>query len=105
MTDLTKMQANYMVFLEETYEKLNAKKSVNSEASQVGSPSNEGQFFITVGTKNMIKSLPASEKSTSKEVGKLVDPRKKSDLMRERNIESDDDDGADDSFIDISEII
>ncbi len=105
MTDLTKMQANYMVFLEETYEKLNAKKSVNPEASQVGSPSNEGQFFITVGTKNMIKSLPTAEKATNKEVGKLVDPRKKSDLMRDREIESDDDDEADDSFIDISEII
>jgi hypothetical protein len=104
MASITKMQANYVLFLEDTYRSLNSKPSVNPESDIVGSSPEEGQFFITVGTKNVIKSLPANTKGDGHRPGELTDPSKKSELMRERNIEFGDDEAPDD-FIDLTEII
>jgi hypothetical protein len=104
MASITKMQANYVLFLEDTYRSLNSKPSVNPESDTVDSSPEEGQFFITVGTKNVIKSLPANVKGETHRPGELTDPSKKSDLMRERNIDLGDDETGDD-FIDLTEII
>lgn len=106
MASITKMQANYVLFLEDTYRQLNSAPPANSDEEIVNSSSNEGQFFITVGTKNVISSLPDEPKSEEIRVptGTLIDPSKKSDLMRERNIQITDDETGDD-FIDINEII
>jgi hypothetical protein len=105
MAAITKTQANYLIFLEETYQKLNRDKPANDDAQVVGSSPEEGQFFITVGTKNLVKSLPESTEMRSKEKisGGLVDPSKKGDLMREKNIQIDIDES--DDFIDLTEII
>ena len=106
MASITKMQANYVLFLEDTYRQLNSAPPANSDDETVNSSSNEGQFFITVGTKNVISSLPDEAKTDEIRVptGSLIDPSKKSDLMRERNIQITDDEGGDD-FMDITEII
>ena len=106
MASITKMQANYVLFLEDTYRQLNSAPPVNPDSQVVDSSSNEGQFFITVGTKNVIKSLPDEEKDLTKlkKTGGLVDPSNKSELMRERNIQIDSDESGDD-FIDVNEII
>ncbi len=106
MASITKMQANYVLFLEDTYRQLNSASPVNPDSQTVDSSSTEGQFFITVGTKNAISSLPDEPKSGEIRVptGELIDPSKKSELMRERNIEITDDEQGDD-FIDITEII
>lgn len=106
MASITKMQANYVLFLEDTYRQLNSAAPVNPDSQIVDSSSNEGQFFITVGTKNVISSLPEEPKTEEIKVptGSLIDPTKKSDLMRERNIEIQEDEQGDD-FIDITEII
>lgn len=104
MADITKMQANYIIFLEETYQKLNREKPVNADYEKVGSSPEEGQYFITIGTKNAIKSLPNSEQKTEKQIDKsLIDPSRKAELMRERNIKIQEEDT--DDFIDLTEII
>lgn len=106
MASITKMQANYILFLEDTYRQLNSSPPTNSDSETVNSSSNEGQFFITVGTKNLINNLPEEPKTSDIKVptGTLLDPSKKSDLMRERNIQITDDEQGDE-FIDINEII
>lgn len=106
MASITKMQANYVLFLEDTYRKLNSEAPVNPDSQQIGSSPEEGQFFITVGTKNLIKSLPSEPKTDGTQVptGSLIDPTKKADLMRERNIQIQEDDENDD-FIDLNEIL
>lgn len=105
MASITKMQANYILFLEETYRSLNSSTPANPDSENIGSSSNEGQFFITVGTKNVIKSLPTEDKTGEvSKTGSLVDPSNKSELMREHNIDLDSDDASDD-FIDLNEII
>ncbi len=106
MASITKMQANYVLFLEDTYRQLNSAPPANDDSEIVNSSSNEGQFFITVGTKNLINSLPEEPKTEEIKVptGTLLDPSKKSDLMRERNIQITDDDQGDE-FMDINEII
>ena len=107
MASITKMQANYMIFLEETYQKLNNDKPQNLDSENVDSSPEEGQFFITIGTKNMTKKLPEkSESATAKEkvTGDLIDPRKKAELMRDRNIDIKTDEDLDD-FIDLTQMI
>jgi hypothetical protein len=105
MASITKMQANYILFLEDTYRQLNSAAPINPDSEVVGSNPGEGQFFITVGTKNVIKSLPAEDKDTTpNKTGSLVDPSNKSELMREKNITLASDESGDD-FIDLTEII
>jgi hypothetical protein len=105
MAAITKTQANYILFLEETYRQLNNDKPVNGDDQEVNSDSQEGQFFITVGTKNMSKNLPKGEdgSKSNRVAGDLINPTKKSDLMRKHSIEIKED-GLDD-FIDLTEII
>jgi hypothetical protein len=105
MAAITKTQANYIIFLEETYQKLNRDKPVNSDSLDVESSPEEGQFFITVGTKNITKSLPdAPKKEKSEKVaGGLINPGNKAELMRQKNIQIDPEDT--DDFIDLTEII
>lgn len=104
MADITKMQANYIIFLEETYQKLNREKPVNQDFEKVGSSPDEGQYFITIGTKNAIKSLPgSSQKAQDSRDKALVDPTRKAELMRERNVQIQEEDS--DDFIDLTEII
>lgn len=106
MAAITKMQANYLLFLEDTYRKLNSEVPANPDSQQVSSSPEEGQFFITVGTKNLVKSLPSDPKPEGNQVptGDLINPTKKSELMRERNIQIEEDD-KDDDFIDLNEIL
>jgi hypothetical protein len=106
MAAVTKMQANYIIFLEDTYRKLNSEAPVNPDSQKISSSPDEGHFFITVGTKNLIKSLPAEPKTNERQVhtGDLINPSKKSELMRERNVKIDEDEETDD-FIDLNEIL
>ena len=104
MASITKTQANYILFLEDTYRTLNREVPVNGDTSKLSSSKEEGQFFVTVGTKNMIKSLPAPDvQPLAAKTGDLVNPSKKIDLMKDRNIEIEEDES--DDFIDLTEII
>jgi hypothetical protein len=109
MANITKMQANYVLFLEETYKKLNADSPVNNKDTQVNSSPNEGQYFVSVGTKNILDHLPEiSESDIDDDIdSKLVDPSNKLKLLKETDLEIDiDGDSKEgDEFIDLTEII
>ena len=103
LAEITKAQANYIIFLEQTYKNLNNDNSVNKETDKISSSPGEGQFFITVGTKNMIRSLPAFEKNEDTPVNSLVNPNNKSELMKTKNITVESENL--DDFIDITELL
>ena len=106
MANITKMQANYILFLEDTYKKLNNDAPANPDSEVVDSDPEEGQFFITVGTKNVIKKLPAMEKPdlANRVAGDLLNPANKTELMRENNVQIQEDEAGDD-FIDLTDVI
>ncbi len=108
MANITKMQANYVLFLEETYKKLNADTPVNNSEAEVNSSPNEGQYFVSVGTKNIINQLP-DVKSVQEETesSNLVDPGNKLQLLKKTDIdiEVDGENEEDEGFIDLTEII
>lgn len=106
MAAITKTQANYLIFLEETYQKLNNAAPANADGVELNSSDGEGQFFITIGTKNMSKSLPkldSGDQSEKKNTGDLINPSKKTELMKKNNIEIKNDEF--DDFIDLTEIL
>ena len=106
MAGITKTQANYILFLEDTYRKLNSEAPANPDSTQVESSSSEGKFFVSVGTKNVIESLPESDISDDIEDNSLIDPRNKSTLLKKTDLDiSVGDETEGDDFIDLTEII
>lgn len=109
MASITKTQANYILFLEDTYKRLNNDTPSNPDSVNIESNKNEGQFFISVGTKNVIENLPDIddiEIDIDEYDGSLVDPRNKQNLLKEKNIDVTIDESNDnDDFIDLEEII
>ena len=105
MASITKTQANYVLFLEDTYKKLNNESPVNPDSTRIESSSNEGKFFISVGTKNVIENLPQSEYVEDEVDNKLIDPTNKSSLLRNKEIDIDSGDDLGEDFIDLTEII
>tara|TARA_Y100000389_G_scaffold197938_1_gene233508 strand:- start:660 stop:1391 length:732 start_codon:yes stop_codon:yes gene_type:complete len=107
MANITKMQANYVLFLEETYKKLNVDTPVNSNNTEVNSSPNEGQYFVSVGTKNIINQLPdVNEGIENDESSNLVDPTNKLALLKNTDINVEIEGNTDDDeFIDLTEII
>jgi hypothetical protein len=103
LRSVTQTQANYMLFLEETYKKINSEGPANDNTNlKIESNPNEGEFFITVGTKNMVDALPETEQN---EVDKeLIDPANKSTLIKDTNITIEKDEEGPD-IIDVTEII
>lgn len=99
---LTQTQANHLLFLEESYKRINSEDPKNANNS-LNNNSNEGEFFISVGTKTMVESLPESEKYDID--NNLIDPSNKNELMKERNIKIEEDKDSDSDFIDVTEII
>jgi hypothetical protein len=100
---LVQTQANHMLFLEETYKKINNEDPKNPN-NTLNNNNNEGEFFISVGTKNMVESLPESTETYEVD-DDLVNPSNKTELMKENNIEIEDDNDSDSDFIDVTEII
>lgn len=108
MANITKMQANYVLFLEDTYKKLNNEAPVNADNVKVESSNREGQFFISVGTKNVIDSLRDVE-ITDNDLkitdSSLIDPSNKLALLKNLDTDITIDEDIDDDFIDLEEII
>jgi hypothetical protein len=114
MANITKMQANYVLFLEDTYKKLNNDAPANLDSVQISSNPNEGQFFISVGTKNVINSLDEieitnsdyDESDTNVDISNnLVDPSNKQALLMNNEEDIKLDEEIDDDFINLDEII
>lgn len=105
MANITKMQANYILFLEDTYRKLNSESPANPDSAQVESSTIEGKYFISVGTKNVIQSLPDSSESDDSESANLIDPNNKLNLLKETDIDEITESNTGEDFIDVTEII
>lgn len=99
------MQANYILFLEDTYRKLNSESPANPDSAQVESSTIEGKYFISVGTKNVIQSLPDSSESDDSESANLIDPNNKLNLLKETDIDEITESNTGEDFIDVTEII
>lgn len=92
LSTVIKMQANYMMFLEDTYKKVkqeaDAKLLPGQELAALPGKTN-AEYFITAGTKNLIKELddpkniiePVEVHSTN-----LTNPNSKNELMVERGL-------------------
>ena len=108
MASITKMQANYVLFLEDTYKGLNSDQSVNKANTKIESSISEGQYFLTVGTKNITEKLSEDDvhavNKITRRPGRLVDPKQKNELMKDNNIVLHDDHSSDD-FIDLTDLI
>lgn len=107
LASITKTQANYMLFLEDTYKKLNDQAPVNDNTAEINSSTSEGQFFVSVGTKNVINSLPESDLTDDLDDSKsLIDPRNKEHLLKKTDLDITVGDSTEgDDFIDLTEII
>ena len=107
MASITKTQANYILFLEDTYKKLNEDSPVNSNSTEILSSNSEGKFFISVGTKNVMESLPESEISDGDgEEVNLIDPTNKINLLKNIDVSTQSSiNGDEEDYMDLTEII
>lgn len=108
MANITKMQANYVLFLEDTYKKLNSEAPANPDSTQVDSAPGEGQFFVSVGTKNVLDNLPDVEVTDEDLIitdDSLIDPSNKTELLKNIDEDITIDEDVDDEFINLDEII
>lgn len=95
LSNAVKTQANYILFLEDSYKKM--KSDVEVRAQLIGEPTPTGlpqgktdEYYVTAGTKNLMKEL-ANEKSVAEfEVivpeKRLTDPSQKNEVMEERGL-------------------
>lgn len=89
LANAVKVQANYVLFLEDSYKKL--KSDVETRNNQLGMPTAPGlpapatdQYYISAGTKNLMKSLhnePVTAEFIVEENVNLTDPTRKNDLL------------------------
>jgi hypothetical protein len=90
LTSVVKTQANYMLFLEDTYKKVN--QDVEQRESGGGTPSralptSTSDYYITAGTKNLIKEIDAIEiDEDDSDSRHLTHPSKKTEVMLERGL-------------------
>jgi hypothetical protein len=91
LTTVVKTQANYMLFLEDTYRKINGEIDSRTEGEEGGSQTrnlpNKKDYYITAGTKNLMKDLEAEEVTVeSTDSRHLTHPSKKTEVMIARGI-------------------
>ena len=91
LTSVVKTQANYMLFLEDTYKKMNQdveNRDGTGEKQNKGLPASSGEYYITAGTKNLIKEIDAIEVDEDEDVDTrhLTHPSKKTEVMMERGL-------------------
>jgi hypothetical protein len=91
LTSVVKTQANYMLFLEDTYRKVNqdvAQKDAGGTGVQARAlPQSSSDYYITAGTKNLIKEIDALEiEEDTSDSRHLTHPGKKAEVMLERGV-------------------
>lgn len=108
LTSVVKTQANYMLFLEDTYKKMNQDVEMRDgtgEKQNKALPTGSGEYYITAGTKNLIKEIDAieiSDENSGADSRHLTHPSKKAEVMVERGLsnviieEEEEDDLSDD---------
>lgn len=107
LTTVVKTQANYMLFLEDTYKKMNQdgdqRNLEGGEPVAKSLPNSSAEYYITAGTKNLIKEIDAVEIDEDLSDSRhLTHPGKKVEVMVERGLsdviiaEEDEEDFSDD---------
>lgn len=92
LTSVVKTQANYMLFLEDTYKKMNQdieNRGGSGEKQNKSLPAGSIEYYITAGTKNLIKEIDAVEvndENSGADTRHLTHPGKKTDVMIERGL-------------------
>lgn len=91
LTSVVKTQANYMLFLEDTYRKVNqdiSQKDAGATGTQTRAlPQSSSDYYITAGTKNLIKEIDALEiEEDTSDSRHLTHPGKKAEVMLERGV-------------------
>jgi len=94
LSNAIKTKANYILFLEDSYKKM--KNEVENRAQLLGAPvanglpaPKEDEYFVTAGTKNLMKTLagePTVAEFEVDETTNLTDPRQKNELMEARGL-------------------
>jgi hypothetical protein len=112
LTTVVKTQANYMLFLEDTYRKMNqeiTQRDTNPESSQRALPTSTTDYYITAGTKNLMKEIDAIEvEEDLSDTRHLTHPSKKVEVMVERGISNavmQEEDDNDDFLDDVNSLI
>lgn len=89
LTTVIKTQANYVLFLEDTYKKINQDISQKGTQSASVTPllSQSNEFYITAGTKNIMKEITAEEVNEEDKPDRyLTHPGKKAQVMEEAGV-------------------
>jgi hypothetical protein len=88
LTTVIKTQANYILFLEDTYKKMHSDIEQKSAGSGSVTPllTSTSDYYITAGTKNLIKELTAEEVEDEEDSRHLTHPGRKTEVMNERGL-------------------
>jgi len=113
LSAVVKTQANYLLFLEDTYKK--AKQEIQlkegGDTPQLGAATTKSsEYFLTAGTKNLVKAIDVEPLELDEsEVRHLTHPAKKIQVMQERGladlITAESDDEEDTFAEDINDLI
>jgi len=90
LTTVAKTQANYMLFLEDTYRKM--KSEVDAKGENGGLPTSvnapvSGEYYVTAGTRNIMKEIGTDQPNSNSFENRLTNPNQKNSLMEERGLE------------------
>jgi len=94
LSAVVKTQANYLLFLEDTYKKakqeVELKEGGTQNQSQLGTGrAQTGEYFVTAGTKNLVKAIDVEPLELEEsEVRHLTHPAKKTQVMQERGLDN-----------------
>jgi hypothetical protein len=84
-TTVIKTQANYVLFLEDTYKKMNQDISQRSSQSVTPLLNQPKEYYITAGTKNIMREITAEEVEID-DSRHLTHPGKRVEVMHEQGI-------------------
>jgi hypothetical protein len=89
LTTVIKTQANYVLFLEDTYKKIVSdveQKSMTGQSSVTPLLGNPNEYYITAGTKNLIKEITVEDEDEPEDTRHLTHPEHKIGVMQERGL-------------------
>ena len=89
LTAVVKTQANYMLFLEDTYKKIKGEIDQNNTETNPQLPNSprSGEYYIGAGTKNMMKEIEVEEIDMETDGRHLTHPSKKAEVMIEKGVD------------------
>jgi hypothetical protein len=89
LTTVIKTQANYILFLEDTYKKIRQdveQRSAPSSGQVTPLIGNPGEYYITAGTKNLIKEITVEDDDPVEDSRHLTHPEHKVEVMQARGL-------------------